>query len=767
MRSLFLIIVLLFPAIANSEPLSLNEIGESVCRVGAGSAYGSGTAIHNDGTYVYVLTNAHVTGSSRTVNLEFFRWGRKSSKLQAEVIWTAGPNEQVDFALCKLKADAFGSLPPRIMPMAPAGYKPSSGDYLSSGGHPQARWLQLWEGFTKETDQSGHIVFSPSPLGGQSGSGLHTVIDGETRMVGIITWRSDGSGLELDANGYDTASGRAISMNSLRSALAGNTSLAPENPRLLSPWKHVSDYEDDGFRAVEEERLFALGSDGVYYQQKGHKDSPFANVPPGVKIRLWNIRWPDRSAPPGGGRPSPDGGGSSPFGSIPPNLLDDPSPNPNPGTSPNEPNPETHKECEDRIAELELQLADLQARYDALFLNTDILSKEAIARKAQLEALSKDLEAIKKSGLASDTRIKSLEGQLKKKQKELELILSDLSSAKNEMSVFQDILDSKNRALLDINGKLGNLNDEKEGLEGSLSDTKDQAVGLIQQRNIFGGLGGGSVIFGVLYWWFKVRGKEKLNNVIDSVQGGLRGKIDSGTDSIVDRLHSRIDDIENNLTGSKDNQTIENIQDSIDAKLQDHADALYSNIGNLIDSIQNKLIDKVDDGLKERKPLQRRPVKKNEVTTNINITNPGLFNEEVYKIPVGQRAKDLCDLKEHQGEDLKKWAFYALLYKEAVQRLREGKFILQTRRSNNKLQGQDLTAEKVTMYVEREFIKRFQQVDINLDYRVHEATIGFLYSEAVDMLRQGHFNVLGAVETADAIDRWVNREFMKRMGVKL
>jgi len=45
-----------------------------------------------------------------------------------------------------------------------------------------------------------------------------------------------------------------------------------------------------------------------------------------------------------------------------------------------------------------------------------------------------------------------------------------------------------------------------------------------------------------------------------------------------------------------------------------------------------------------------------------------------------------------------------------------------------------------------------------------KAMMGFLYKEAIGKLREGFFNLVGAVETANAIEKWVNKQLMKRIG---
>ncbi len=115
------------------------------------------------------------------------------------------------------------------------------------------------------------------------------------------------------------------------------------------------------------------------------------------------------------------------------------------------------------------------------------------------------------------------------------------------------------------------------------------------------------------------------------------------------------------------------------------------------------------------------------------------------------------------GEKIEDWALWGILYQEAVQLLRQGKLYYE---ANNPLQGQKKTAEKITQWVEGEFLKRSTIQSLQERDTVHNnAMIGFLYKEAVELLRKGQFNALGAENTADTIDRYVQQRFFKRLNI--
>ena len=111
MRSLLLSFIFFFvlcSSTAYGKFLSLNEIGEAACRVRVSSSAGSGTSIAADDEHVYVLTNAHVVGSSRQATCEFFRYGRKTQRLPGSVIWKSHSSRSVrDFAIIRIKKSYF------------------------------------------------------------------------------------------------------------------------------------------------------------------------------------------------------------------------------------------------------------------------------------------------------------------------------------------------------------------------------------------------------------------------------------------------------------------------------------------------------------------------------------------------------------------------------------------------------------------------------------------------------------------------------------
>ena len=81
-----------------------------------------------------------------------------------------------------------------------------------------------------------------------------------------------------------------------------------------------------------------------------------------------------------------------------------------------------------------------------------------------------------------------------------------------------------------------------------------------------------------------------------------------------------------------------------------------------------------------------------------------------------------------------------------------------------KVNSQVKAADAIDSYVQNQFLKRVSSATISRHILYHEAMIGFLYKQAITRLKRGEFNVLGYKDVADSVERWVKSEFMRRMG---
>ena len=205
MRYLFSVLILFCTTGVLAEPLSLNEVMEGVCRINSGGGWGTGTCIAEDENDYYILTNAHVVGRARTVNVEFFKWGYKTKPIPARVTWRRLQGS-LDAAIIRVNKSHFGNYGPRVIPLAPEGSRITSNDYIMAAGCPSARWVQGWEGRVIQ-NQNSRVIFGPRPIGGQSGTGIMVLIpdnDGEyhTRVGILLTWSISGTITEYRGSNY-------------------------------------------------------------------------------------------------------------------------------------------------------------------------------------------------------------------------------------------------------------------------------------------------------------------------------------------------------------------------------------------------------------------------------------------------------------------------------------------------------------------------------------------------------------------------------------
>ena len=748
---------------ASAKFLTLNEIGEASCRVNADDSRGSGTSIAHDKQFVYVLTNAHVVGNSQRATCEFFRYGRKTSPLAGEVIWRAYSEDRVlDFAVIRIPKSLFGSMPPRIVPLAPANHVVNKDDYIASAGCPQGRWLQLWEGHALSTGSQSRVLFTPPPLGGQSGSGVYTIIKGNTHLAAVLTWR------------VDSDKGGAIHISNFWRAIKGEVN---ENKfdKIPSSWKFAQDGSSPKAKKIESKLVrkrayYALGSNGYYYLQTFKDGIQWKSVVipsehENVKVVQWNVLLdvecpfgicppfipprnprdpppspdPDFTIPNPGdnpdGAPGGDGEGQNPFGKVPPNYTPDES------TS-------KIKDLENRIAELEKERVELEGTIKEL--NNSIKSK-----LAEIESLKQDSEGNR--------------GRIQRLEQEISGHLSSL-----------DVLN-------------GNLSQKNKELEGSLliiknlkSDAEAGIEEVTVQRNRFGWLSGG--LGGVLLWIFslywKLRGKEKVKDVVEDL-------VDDNEEDGVAPIEEEPKESPPDLQAQPDmHALVDFLEHKVTNILDDKLGAALGVVGQKVDSLERKLAEQakvatsqpepavphevhvvLDEGsrkvLKDPDPVPEQPHDTHDdcdCDCGDNILDQVKSNED-FPDPTA-RIKQFIDLKSVDGECITELAFYAHLYRDAVGLLRENRLVVQREGKPFKVHNQQKAANAIDTYVRDQFLKRVSTATIESHALYHEAMIGFLYKEAIKKLRRGEFNVLGYKDMAYSIEEWVKTEFLKRMGFK-
>ena len=479
MRSLilsFVLFITLGSSIAFGDFLTLNQIGEASCRVRVSSSAGSGTSIASDENHIYVLTNAHVVGSNKNATCEFFRYGRKTGRLPGSIIWKSHSSKGVrDFAIIRIDKSLFGSFPPRIVPIAPYDHVVEKDDYIASAGCPRARWLQLWEGHALSEASRNRVLFTPPPLGGQSGSGVYTVIDGDTYLCAVLTWKIENN------------KGGAIHIGNFLRAVKGEA--ANDEEMIIPPhWEYVNqptsrNSQDPDVEAftdaartpsiVIRTAYYALGENGIHYLQnfdrkgwlqsvdlpKGHK---------GTKIIKWNVvlnvqcpngrcppfirpptEGPPIAPPPKEGEKSPDP--SNPYGVLPPNFGEGGS--------------EKDKEIEGyqtTIERLQQEVTDITTKMDGL-------SAALLDKTAKVDELS--------------TANNDINNNLNEKIKNIEHLGNEIgllrSSEKANIGEINKLTKNLNILNQDILKQLG----ISKSLQHQLNDRTD-AVDRLQQDNV-------------------------------------------------------------------------------------------------------------------------------------------------------------------------------------------------------------------------------------------------------------------------------------------
>lgn len=590
---LALIAALTCVATADAKPLNLNQILDATCRVSTGKSYGSGTCIDETKDSYLVLTNAHVVGSSRSVTAEFFKMGRKTYPIRGEVIWKAYRKQSdMDFAIIKLAKNDFGQYPPRIIPIAPRGYKIKKGDYIASAGCPRAAWATAWEGYVLGFASNSRVWFTPPPLGGQSGSGVMVLVPdkrGElhTRVGAVLTYRL-GESYKRDSQGRDYDKGGAIPATTLHNALS-NTVSYTEAQAVPAHWKPCStervvpgDYWGICDVCGNYYGLHAKCSGGRLWCKNQDMQTLYKPLPHGAHIVHWN--WVDNcpngscspygrvprnppsgwlfggrrrpvpprnpgpgQRPPDPGTPQPPGGGGNPYGgSLPPDIIppwpgdekpeDETKPEiPIPEEKPpiSEP-PQPEEKPEPVVPEKNEEVEKLEAQVNDL--------------KTQIQALSGEIDRLRDASKADKAKVTELEQKVADRAKlQAKLLDTEKELGKKET----ELADAKSEA------EIANVkNEELEGdvltLEGVKAELAAELVVAVQetktstgQRNwlaaILALLSSG-FLGSLAYRWWMGGGRIKLRGVVDEAQERADVYLSKVLDKdAVDFVHREID----------------------------------------------------------------------------------------------------------------------------------------------------------------------------------------------------------------------------------
>ena len=769
MRSLLLSFMLFFAicsSAAYGKLLSLNEIGEAACRVRVSSSAGSGTSIAADDEHVYILTNAHVVGSNRQATCEFFRYGRKTQRLPGSVIWKSHSNRSVkDFALIRIKKSLFGAFPPRIVELAPVDHVVKQNDYIASAGCPQARWLQLWEGHALSEASNNRVLFTPPPLGGQSGSGVFTVIDGDTYLCAVLTWR-----IESDKGG-------AIHIGNFLRAIQGEASHT-NDIEIPAHWEYAAQSTQP--LPTTQNAYYALASNGTYYLQNftsvGWERSVTLPVGhEGNRIIKWNvilkvqcpggrcppfISPPNNNQPPNNGPPNgnpPPNGGDNPYGVLPPNF--------------GQKMPDKNK----LIDEYKITIDSLKTEIEGLVQQVTDLNVSLTDKTSTVDGLVQEKEAL-------NTSLSEKEAGLQSLNEALELLRSDNSSGtekikslNNRIGVLNEDINSQLYTVENLKGELDEQGRTINGLSIERNAFENQSVEVKKQRNILGWLLGGST--GGLAWiltlYWKLRGKAKARDMIEDRWKWNRSKSQDPTPAYEAPPQEDPTPEPKSGSGSDLRGLADYLRDTLESVLDNKIGIFKQEVDDKIDTIQAaaskdidlRIYNNIDDKdqikvstSSENADNKSAPAKDCDDNDVLNCIQEPSFPK------ASSRIKDFVELKRSDGEKVEELAFYAHLYKEAVDLLKENRLIITKNAAPFKVGSQAKAADAIDLHVQTQFLKRVSSATINRHILYHEAMIGFLYRQAIVKLKRGEFNVLGYKEVAESIERWVKTEFMNRMG---
>lgn len=209
-----LALILLLVSNVGATPLTMEESSKSACRVNVykyfGKSLGTGTVIMEKGNSYYILTNGHVINGHRRVTVQFTSNGYMSAEIPAEVAWEYYvKGTSLDAGLLKISKKSLKGFVPNIIRLAPRNTVIKADMKIQGAGYPSGRWNQTWIARVLKLKKN-IVSFNMSPEDGQSGSGITSVINGETYWIGMVTWRIDGKRHFNGNNGVDFGAGLTV-----------------------------------------------------------------------------------------------------------------------------------------------------------------------------------------------------------------------------------------------------------------------------------------------------------------------------------------------------------------------------------------------------------------------------------------------------------------------------------------------------------------------------------------------------------------------------
>jgi|GEM_PF-6505056 len=169
------------------------DVYEATVRIERPGAAGSGVVFHVDRQFVWILTNAHVVGRSRTVQVVPFQDG-KQLRPASGVVTLRRYDQWTDAAVVRVSRSAWPGRT-RVVPLSLE--LPRSGQEIITVGCPRGDWPALWHGRVRQAGWP-HFEFFPGRasstdmMSGRSGSAICDAAG--TRVLGLLTWQDVQSG---------------------------------------------------------------------------------------------------------------------------------------------------------------------------------------------------------------------------------------------------------------------------------------------------------------------------------------------------------------------------------------------------------------------------------------------------------------------------------------------------------------------------------------------------------------------------------------------
>lgn len=185
---------------------------DAVVRIRNSKGTGTGSIIHFDGKYYWIITNHHVAGGEGSINMiDIWNNGYLRLSVQAKVEESFfDANKSKDIALLKVaRADLPGPMP--VIKLAPYGVKLKVGDKIYQVGCDGGNWTNAECGRIVKIE-NGLIYYLPTSRAGNSGGPGYSA----TYQVGVTAWYTT-----INLNGKSTRVGLAMTSDRVQDIMAG------------------------------------------------------------------------------------------------------------------------------------------------------------------------------------------------------------------------------------------------------------------------------------------------------------------------------------------------------------------------------------------------------------------------------------------------------------------------------------------------------------------------------------------------------------------